>query len=90
MLKIVCPNCGAEYAPQEIFLMGVFNNTNIIKDEEGKILDDLSYDSNETYKCDYCNKTFHASMNIEFNVYTTHLKEHITRLHKPSIFLKEE
>lgn len=90
MKKIICPNCGAEYAPQEIFLMNTFNNTDIIKDEKGSILTDLSFDDDEIYKCDYCNQTFHVTMNIEFNVYTKHIEEHTTKLHKPLIFLKEE
>lgn len=90
MNKIICPNCGAEYAPQEIFVMSNFSNPRIIKDENGKILDDLSYDKNEYYKCDYCDKTFYASMDISFDVRDTKVEEHVTRLHKPALFLEEE
>ena len=90
MNRITCPHCGAEYAPQEIFVMSNFNNSRIIKDEEGKILDDLDYDKEEYYKCDYCNKTFYVNMDISFDVYSTKLEEHITRLHKPALFLEED
>ena len=64
MNRIECPNCGAEYAPQEIFIMNTFNNKDIVKDENGKILDDMDYDNEESYKCDYCNQTFFINMNI--------------------------
>lgn len=90
MERIVCPNCGAEYAPQEIFIMTNFNNNNIVKDEHGKILDDLIYDDDESYKCDYCNTTFFSKMKIDFDVYTSKLEKHTTRLHKPTLFLEEE
>lgn len=90
MNKIICPNCGYEYAPQEIFLMNTFNKSNIIRDEEGKILDDLNYDDEEFYKCDGCNKTFYVKMNIDFDVSMSSLTEHVTKLHKPSLFLAED
>lgn len=90
MNRIECPNCGAEYAPQEIFIMNTFNNKNIVKDENGKILDDMDYDNEESYKCDYCNQTFFINMNIDFEVHETKLKEHVTKLHKPALFLKED
>ena len=90
MNKVICPNCGAEYAPQEIFLFNSFNNSKIIKDEEGKILDNLDFDDNESYKCDYCNKTFFAKMAIDFEVSTTKVEEYVTKLRKPALFFKEE
>lgn len=90
MNKIVCPNCGAEYAPQEIFILTLFNNKHIVKDEGGKILDDLAIDDKEVYKCDYCNNTFFVDMNIDFNVYSNQLDEYVTKLHKPALFLKED
>ena len=90
MNKLVCPNCGAEYAPQEIFLFNTFNVSKIVKDENGKILDSLIFDDNESYRCDYCNKTFYAKMNIDFEVSTTKVEEHVTKLHKPALFLKED
>ena len=90
MNRIECPNCGAEYAPQEIFIMNTFNNKDIVKDENGKILDDMNYDNEESYKCDYCNQTFFINMNIDFEVHETKLKKHVTKLHKPALFLKED
>lgn len=90
MIKVVCPNCEAEYSIQEIFLMNVFNNFNIVKDEEGKILDELEYDDEEAYKCDYCNKTFFAKLNIDVEVSDSEINPYVTKLHKPSLFFKED
>lgn len=90
MKKIVCPNCGAEYFPQEIFIMSCFNEHKIVKDETGKILNTLEVDTNESYKCDYCNKTFYVKMDIDFTIKDTKFEEHVTKLHKPALFLKED
>ena len=90
MYKIKCPNCSAEYTPQEIFVMSAFNNSKIVKDEDGKILDTFEYDTDESYKCDYCNKTFNVTMKMTFDVKQHEVEEYTTRLHKPSIFLSED
>lgn len=90
MIKVVCPYCEAEYSIQEIFLMNTFNNHTIIKDEDGKILDDLEYDEEESYKCDYCNKTFFAKMAINIEVSDSEIDPYVTKLHKPALFFKED
>ena len=88
--KIVCPTCGAEYFPQEIFVLSEFNNFNIVKDENGKILDNLNIDTNESYICDYCNEPFHATMDISLSVSKHATSQHVTKLKKTSLFLDED
>jgi len=90
MLKITCPNCGAEYAPQEIFLFNSFNESNIIKNEHGELISDVEIDDEESYKCDYCNQTFYVKMTIDFIETTYKLKPYVTKLHKPALFLNED
>ena len=62
MKKIICPNCGAEYLLEEIFIPQYFfgNPQYIEKDSSGKILNSIGEDMDltEEYKCDYCNKYF--------------------------------
>lgn len=90
MIKVVCPYCEAEYSVQEIFLMNTFNNLDVIKDENGKILDDIVYDTEESYKCDFCNKTFFAKMDIKIEISTQNIDSYVTKLHKPALFFKED
>jgi hypothetical protein len=90
MYKIVCPNCGAEYYPQEIFVLSELNNSHIVKDEEGKILCDLKLDTNEMYVCDFCNTSFHVNMSMDFTVSQHQISPHVTKLKKTPLFLDEE
>ena len=59
---IVCPCCGAEYLPAEIFIPESYigKPKNIVKDEFGKIFtfDGESMNTYERYQCDYCGNTF--------------------------------
>lgn len=59
---IVCPCCGAEYLPAEIYVSNSYIGTpkHIIKNDEGKILtfDGETMNTSETYQCDYCNSKF--------------------------------
>ena len=90
MDRIVCPNCGAEYLPQEIFILTPFNEKHVHKDADGKLLFDPTYDTYESYKCDYCNKTFQATMAMAFTTTMKTAEEYVTKLHKPTLFLKED
>ena len=89
---IVCPNCGAEYSPFEVYVPSnyFYDYVPIDKDENGKILENLDFDFNEDYQCDYCNEMIHISPKIEFECSTeSSEKEHVTKLKKPSLFLDE-
>lgn len=90
MDKIICPTCGAEYFPQEIFVLSEFNKSNIVKDEEGKILDTQNIDTSESYICDFCGEPFHINMNISFTVSKHTPTKHVTKLKKTPLFLDEE
>lgn len=68
---IVCPHCGAEYAPAEVFLpKSLLGNPQYVKRSiEGKIqaVAGEQMDLNETYMCDFCTKPFTVRASISFN-----------------------
>lgn len=71
MKFIVCPNCGAEYHPAEIFISDYITGKpkHIDKDEEGKIVyyTGLEQDLEEIYKCDKCGNQFKVIAKLDFN-----------------------
>ena len=87
---IVCPCCGREYLPAEIYLPNSFlgKPSSIVKTRDGKIdvFTGKSMDLQETYVCDNCLKPFKISAKVQFrteylpevdfdSAYTTSLKE---------------
>lgn len=92
MKKIICPICGEEYYPQEIFILTQYADNKIrYKDITGKLIDDYDTKFEETYRCDACNNTFYIDMNIEFNCYVDEWEdEYSTKIEKPNLFMKEE
>lgn len=72
MYKIVCPCCGAEYLPSEIFIpQEVLGKSNFELDKTriGHITDNNSIkdmDLQETYQCDYCERIFRVKMKVKF------------------------
>lgn len=94
---IVCPNCGMEYLPAEIFLPDAFvgHPQNIEKDSLGKVcsFSGLSSDTAEEYVCDGCKSLFRVSARVnymttirdKFNFNT----DHTTKLKKTTLSLKE-
>ncbi len=71
-IKIICPHCGAEYLPAEIFypesILG--NPSNIIKDEDGLIehYEGEEPDFTEEYTCDKCGHTFTVTGDVVYTV----------------------
>lgn len=67
---IICPNCGREYLPVEIFLPSAFfGEPDVIKrDTEGKIIDCIGKrpDLKEKYVCDTCNRPFKIKATLSF------------------------
>lgn len=68
---IICPNCGAEYNPGEIFLPRHFlgQPIEVLKDSNGKIksvIEGTKQDLEETYICDMCESEFKVSAKIEY------------------------
>ena len=68
--KIVCPQCGMEYLPAEIYLPNYLlgKPTRIVRDENGKILDydGIDIDTKEKYTCDKCHTTFKVNAKMQF------------------------
>lgn len=97
MKKIICPNCGAEYLPVEIFIPQSFfgNIKDVERDEHGKIIEFIGDDMDikESYKCDYCSKKFTIDTNVEFNVESSSASidsTYTTKINtKPSLFMDE-
>lgn len=69
--KIICPYCGAEYSPSEIYVPKYFfKNVGTYKDSLGKIKyseEDEFLDTKETYTCDKCNQTFKVEAEVVFS-----------------------
>ena len=68
---IVCPSCGAEYLPAEIYMPKSFLGQpyNIIKNSNGKIISYYGHNilEDESYICDYCNKEFNVKSDMTFS-----------------------
>lgn len=96
--KIICPCCGAQYLPCEIYLPNPFlGKTKLIeKDIYGKILDYYgdSMDLYEQYKCDKCNTTFSVKATVTFSTKVMDEvdfeKPYVTQLKKQKLILAEE
>lgn len=67
---IVCPCCGREYLPAEIYLPNSFlgKPSSIIKTHDGKIdvFAGQSMDLKESYICDGCGKPFKVTAKVQF------------------------
>lgn len=93
---IKCPHCQAEYMAAEIFLPDSFlgHPREIQKDLNGKIMGFFGKDMDliESYRCDYCNRKFTVTANVNFKTdsKTKDLKKvYSTKINKPSLFLDE-
>lgn len=68
---IVCPNCGAEYLPQEIYIPNAFfgKAIHIERDKQNQITDIVgsNLDTEETYTCNFCNVPFFVTAKISFS-----------------------
>lgn len=71
-VRIVCPKCGTEYLPSEIYVPQAFfgKPKEIVKDCNGKIIytDVDAMDTSEVFVCDRCNTKFNVSASINFTV----------------------
>lgn len=69
---IVCPYCGMEYLPAEIFIPNDFfgHPRDIEKDSTGKIktYSGLSMDTTESFICDGCKNPFNVFARIQYAV----------------------
>lgn len=97
MKYITCPNCGAEYAPCEIFMPDSFLGKSkfIEKDIQGKIIfNDSDMCLDESYTCDKCNAPFKVFAKVSFASQpdTVHdfTSDYSTPLKKTTLFMKED
>ena len=78
LIKIICPKCGRQYLPGEIYVPNAFigQPKNIQKDYRGHILDfqGSSMDTRETYVCDSCDTKFSVRATVQF---FTEIKENV-------------
>lgn len=96
--KIICPTCGAEYLPAEIFLPKSFfgRPTDIYRDSAThKIIDFAGSDMDlaETYCCDYCEAPFTIKAKVSFQTEKNERRnfstDYTTKLKKNKLFLRE-
>ena len=70
MNYVICPYCGCQYLPGEIFSPKYFlgQPKNIIRNIKGEILgsEGIDMDLSETFTCEVCNKDFDVKAKIEF------------------------
>lgn len=75
---IVCPTCGMQYTPSEIYYPGdlIGKQTNIIRDDDGKIIyyQDNDICLNQEFICDHCGSAFTINADIVYS--TKSCKEH--------------
>ena len=92
---IVCPQCGYEYLPAEIYMPNSFlgKPKDITKEHmTGKILDYMGNSMNltETYICDNCDTKFKVVANLNFNAQKLSDSKYKTKFKKEKLFLKED
>lgn len=69
--QIVCPKCGCEYLPAELFIKDSFlgNPSNIIKGSKGEIISFYGSDMDleaDTFVCEKCGQAFKTEATITF------------------------
>lgn len=96
--KIICPSCGREYLPGEIFIPNylIGQPKNIERDENGSIVwnNGIEPNAKEYYICDKCKRKFEIKATISYE--TTKLDEwdmsedFVSNKYDNRIFLKED
>lgn len=95
---IVCPVCGREYFPAEIFVPGAFfgKPVDIHRDSSGKVdgYYGTTMDTMETYVCDTCGSDLEINANVKFKVSvdtkTDFNQDYTTKIYENRVYLKEE
>lgn len=95
---IVCPKCGMEYAPSEIYLPNAFigKANHVFREADGTISDIIGEerDLKESYICDGCNTKFYVKATVKFmtsiNEDEDFSQEYKSQLQKVKLFLDEE
>ena len=93
--KIICPKCGREYLPAEIYYPNNFlGKPQNIDKIQGKIesFDGKSMDLEEQYQCDSCDCTFKVIAKVSFKtseVTKYNMSQYKTPLFEPKLTLFE-
>lgn len=93
--KIVCPHCGCEYLPSEIFIPDTLlgKPKQIVKNVNGEIqyYDGIMPDNNESYVCDNCGKKFNVVAHVSYTTSTDpeFQRTYVTKLFEPKLTLDE-
>lgn len=96
--KIICPVCGTEYLPAEVYLPNELlgRPSDIERDITGKILSfcGKTLSPKETYTCDKCNSLFEVFAKVQFNTRLSHNVDFSTpysgAVTKPKLFFDED
>lgn len=95
-IKIVCPTCGEELLPSEVYIPEDFfgRPTEVIRDAAGKIEFFLGKGMNleEEYICDGCGAKMRIKANLSFTVDTDPVDEddYVTTFERPKKIKLEE
>lgn len=88
---IICPKCGREYLPGEIYIPKCFIGSPkyIDRDNLGKItyFDGTTMNTNETYVCEECGVTFGVKAQVNFKTFINEKMDFSTDYKSP---LKEK
>ena len=96
---IVCPVCGAEYLPAEIFIPESFVGKPSFIDKDHMTHKIEAYfgknmDLKEEYECDHCKSPLKITARIQFDVKENEElnfhKEYSTKLKQPKLQLEED
>lgn len=94
---IICPVCGQEYLPAEIFFPDdlIGKPTEIVKNTSGKIDFYLGDDPNfdEYYICDNCGTKLKIHANVSYKIDTaedTFNEEYVSKFERPKKLILEE
>lgn len=95
---IICPKCGREYLPAEIYLPNQFlgRPNSILRFNNGKIdtFDGTSMNLDETYICDNCDTEFKVSAKVQFKTQVVKKNDfsqaYVTRLFEDTFTLPED
>lgn len=94
---IICPHCGCEYHPSEIFLPNYIlgKPQEIQRDSFGKILlyGGIDQDLKEEFICENCDTAFKVTARLDFVVeedkYKSFSEDYSTTIYKDRIKLKD-
>lgn len=94
-LYIKCPNCGAEYLPEEIFVSLLNNNYYIQKTEDTHEIIESDYTGQieDSYICNYCDTKFKVVVKLSFNSFIDekfNFNELYSTKLKPTVLLRED